>query len=563
MKILTTIFLFIAYSLEIQCQWSTDPNANNAICLAANDQFLPNLVSDNAGGAIITWEDYRNGANYDIYAQRINVDGLISWGNNGVPISIASGDQSMPKITSDGSGGAIITWTDYRNGDYADIYAQSINSSGAIQWTTNGAAICNAGNMQWNPYLVNDGQGGAIIVWQDARDGALDIYAQRINSSGVVLWTVDGVVICNAANKQEYPAIASDGEGGAIITWQDKRSGNDYDLDLYAQRINSNGIVQWASNGISICNLTGNQVYPTIITNNTGEIIITWIDVRNGIDADIYAQRITISGEVLWTENGVAICTATGLQQFPVLVSDGYGGAIITWQDYRMGNYDIYTQRINVSGAVQWTDNGVPLSVLPEAQMNAAIVSDDEGGAIITWRDYRDISGSDIYSQHINSNGIVQWTENGLAISTAINDQFNPSITTDGADGAIITWWDYRNGATSDLYAQQVSYNGQLGVITEVTDKILDIPNSFDLEQNYPNPFNPSATIRYSIPNPSTVIIKVYDLLGKEIETLVNEEKLTGTYELSWDASNLPSGVYFYRLLAGSFIETKKMILLK
>ncbi|MCW8812684.1 MAG: T9SS type A sorting domain-containing protein, partial [Chlorobium sp.] len=85
----------------------------------------------------------------------------------------------------------------------------------------------------------------------------------------------------------------------------------------------------------------------------------------------------------------------------------------------------------------------------------------------------------------------------------------------------------------------------------------------FALHQNYPNPFNPSTTFRYSIPTQSKVVIKVFDILGNEIATLIDEEKSVGTYELTWNAANLPSGVYFYQLRAGEFISTKKMILLK
>ena len=85
----------------------------------------------------------------------------------------------------------------------------------------------------------------------------------------------------------------------------------------------------------------------------------------------------------------------------------------------------------------------------------------------------------------------------------------------------------------------------------------------FVLKQNYPNPFNPITKIRYSIPNASKVTIIIYNVLGKEIETLVNKEKPVGTYELNWNAANLPSGVYFYQLKAHSYVETKKMILLR
>jgi hypothetical protein len=94
-------------------------------------------------------------------------------------------------------------------------------------------------------------------------------------------------------------------------------------------------------------------------------------------------------------------------------------------------------------------------------------------------------------------------------------------------------------------------------------DEELPQPLVFQLKQNYPNPFNPSTKIRYSVPQSSNVVIKVFDVLGNEIETLVNGEKPAGTYEVIWYAENLPSGVYFYQLKAGSFIETKKMLLLK
>ena len=88
-------------------------------------------------------------------------------------------------------------------------------------------------------------------------------------------------------------------------------------------------------------------------------------------------------------------------------------------------------------------------------------------------------------------------------------------------------------------------------------------PTEFMLSQNYPNPLNPSTKIRYSVPKSSNVMIKVINILGAEIETLVNEEKPAGIYELTWTAANLPSGVYFYKIQAGSFVETKKMVLLK
>ena len=100
------------------------------------------------------------------------------------------------------------------------------------------------------------------------------------------------------------------------------------------------------------------------------------------------------------------------------------------------------------------------------------------------------------------------------------------------------------------------------GNTTKISDQAQNL-KSFELEQNYPNPFNPSTKIRYSIPVAGFVSLKVCDISGKEVQTLVNEEKTAGNYEAVFNASNLPSGVYFYRLQAGNSVKTNKMILLK
>ncbi len=88
-------------------------------------------------------------------------------------------------------------------------------------------------------------------------------------------------------------------------------------------------------------------------------------------------------------------------------------------------------------------------------------------------------------------------------------------------------------------------------------------PSAYYISQNYPNPFNPSTTIRYQIPQDGIVTLKIYDILGAEVATLVNEEKVAGKYEVNFNASSLASGVYLYKIQAGDFISSKKMILLK
>jgi len=98
---------------------------------------------------------------------------------------------------------------------------------------------------------------------------------------------------------------------------------------------------------------------------------------------------------------------------------------------------------------------------------------------------------------------------------------------------------------------------------SEIVEVEIGIPTEFSLAQNYPNPFNPTTTIKYQIPEVSFVTLRIYDVLGNEIATLVNEQKPADSYEVEFNASNLPSGIYFYRIQVGSFVETKKMVLMK
>jgi len=108
----------------------------------------------------------------------------------------------------------------------------------------------------------------------------------------------------------------------------------------------------------------------------------------------------------------------------------------------------------------------------------------------------------------------------------------------------------------------QKDYDGSFAYSQEVEVEI-DLPLAYALEQNYPNPFNPTTTIGYSIPEDNLVTIRLYDVLGNEVITLVNEQKPAGKYEMLYNASNIASGVYYYQITSGSFTQTRKLMLMK
>jgi len=247
----------------------------------------------------------------------------------------------------------------------------------------------------------------------------------------------------------------------------------------------------------------------------------------------------------------------------PKIVSDGLGGGIISWTDYRTGvapgTADIYAQRVNTSGTVQWTTTGIIICTAAGDQINSQLVSDGNNGAYIVWEDHRNAGNSDIYAQRIASNAAITWTANGFGICTIANDQLKPGIVSNGDFGAIVVWQDYRSGNNFDIYMNGFNTSG---IFTSV-EPVGSIPLEYSLSQNYPNPFNPATVINYQLPNTSNVRLSIYDALGNEVGTLVNEMQNAGNYNIEWNASSFPSGVYFYRLSAGSFVSNKKMVLIK
>ena len=483
--------LLVASARPALAAWPNSPFVNLPVCTAAGGQGNPTIVSDGAGGAIVTWHDLRSGTNNDIYAQHVLASGAVdpAWPADGRALCTAVYEQTYPTIAADGAGGAIVTWMDLRSGANYDIYAQHVLASGAVDpaWPANGRALCTAANNQQVPTIVSDGAGGAIVSWHDARSGtSWDIYAQHVLASGAVdpAWPGNGRALCTAVYDQTYPVMVADGAGGAIVTWWDYRSGTYY--DIYAQHVLAGGAVDpaWPADGRALCTAANTQQYPTIVSDGSGGAIVTWYDLRSGTANDIYAQHVLASGAVdpAWPADGRALCTATNNQLNPTIVSDGAGGAIVTWYDLRSGTAnDIYAQHVLASGAVDptWPADGRALCTATNQQQTPTIVSDGAGGAIAIWQDYRSGTSWDIYAQHVLASGAVDpaWPADGRALCTVANNQYNPTIVSDGSGGAIVTWYDFRSGAHYDIYAQRVARYGYLGTPEAEIASVNDVPN--------------------------------------------------------------------------------------
>lgn len=503
------------------------------------------IVVDGSGGAIILWNDIRGGDEGDIYAIRVTADGSIpaEWPEDGLPLVVVPGGQLQLTVDTDGAGGAIVGWSDNRIGTLGkDIYIQRVTVNAQPAWNgTIGVIVCQASGDQLSPKLCPDGTGGAYIVWEDYRsdiDG--DLYFQHVSSIGTLLLPeTNGRVLISYARHQNDPRIVADGSGNAIIIWQDTRNDPVQNLatDIYGQKVDSGGNLLWNAQGNAVCIESSNQTEARINADGTGGAVCAWKDDRNG-NYDIYAQKINASGNTVWTSGGVAVCTAAGKQEFP-LVRALPTYSFISWGDSRSGSVGIWYQKLDASGNPLLTANGDTLiwgiagnAELPKILGNGANkffiffqdnrestvgytaylqILDDDGnayleedgrricpdppytysrsqelidacsdggtGAIAVWRDHRDSStdGLLIMAQRIDADGNLLWNNAGIQVGTNAGEQSErPRIVEDESGGAIVAWSGFSASYDLNVYAAKVTSNGIIDWSAQLTDIVLE-----------------------------------------------------------------------------------------
>jgi hypothetical protein len=336
-------------------------------------------------------------------------------------------------------------------------------------WSYDGLLVA-SGGLNSQPNIIADGVGGSIISWHGGAN--TDIFAQHLTSQGQVApgWPTDGpLIVCSVTGLQEHPVVVSDYAEGALFFWQDARSGTNY--DIYAQHVTSSGGLEtdWPEGGRVISAAAYNQYAPAAASDGQDGAIVVWYDSRNdfGKYYDIYAQHVTGDGVLGWPPAGLQVCGAANSQVDPAVIADGVGGAFIAWLDYRKGTEsDIYIQHVASDGSLVhgWPENGLGVCTAPNCQFCPVLASDGAGGVFVAWQDYRSGTDNHIYAQHLASDGslVNGWPEGGRPVCQAPNSQYCPAIASCSPGEAIIVWQDYRSGIDNNIYAQHVTSSGGL-----------------------------------------------------------------------------------------------------
>jgi hypothetical protein len=391
-----------------------------------------------------------------------------------------------------------------------------------------------------NGSLVTNGN-FVHVVWFDKRDGNFEIYYKRSTDAGMT-WSTD-TRLTNDTARSYYPSCALNGSVIHVI-WSDNRSGTD---QVYYKRSIDTGFT-WSEDTLltNETPITANYFLPHLASSGS-LLIIMWSEKRDG-NNEIYYKRST-NGGISWGAE-TRLTNDPGSSNIPSVTISGLN-VHVAWYDNRDGNDEIY-YKYSIDGGINWDiDTRLTNDIASSFTPTIAVL----GSSIhVVWHDQRD-GNWEIYYK-LSTNGGISWGADTRLTNDPATSQM-PSISVSGSNLHVI-WNEFRDG-NMEIYYKRNPTGNPIG-IRNITS---EIPVEYKLKQNYPNPFNPSTNIRFALPKSGFVKLVVFDVLGREVETLVNEKHFPGTYEVTFDGSNYPSGIYFYRLTTDLYNETKKMLMIK
>jgi len=508
-------------------------------------------VSTSSGGS---FGDFNNDGNLDLFVQNY-------FGNNN-HFYLNQGNAIFSKVTtgiivSDGGYSFNSSVVDFDNDGNLDIFVDN----GAFTNTgENNFLYQGNGNGTFNKIIsgeiVNDGEQSVSSGWCDYDDdGDIDLFVAngatfnytgidnflyRNNNDSTFTLINDGIVVNDLGNSTG-------------VSWGDYD--NDGDFDLFVANWGGENNFLYQNNG----DTTFTKITTGIVVNDGGHSVAgAWGDTDNDGDQDLYVTNDYNENNCFYDNNGDGTFTKIIIGEF---VNDGGRSNGATWSDYNNDGF---------------LDLFVPNGQQP-SQSNFLYRNNGISG--YNWINIKCVgipSNTSAIGTKLKAKAIIDgqpvWQLNQVSGQTGFNAQnsFNAEFGIGDAlvvDSILIIWpagmVDVYNNIEVNKFYQATEGQGLEEIFLSSVEKEIDILNKYVLFDNYPNPFNPTTTIKYQIPELSFVTLKIYDVLGNEIATLDNEERPAGEYEVEFDATELTSGIYFYRLQANSFVETKKMVLMK
>ena len=587
---------------------------SNGLLISNNPQSSSlvdyDLIVDTDDNAVIVFTDTRNSGNLNVFAYRISPAGNFLWGANGISLSATADYQPNPKVTQTSDGNFVVAWIIATNP--FKVALQKLSPAGDKLWGSSPVVLSSATEGYNYPAIVPSDSSGVIIL-HTATTGSfpaqtVKLRATKVSENGTVSW-MSSIQDIGTIAAFTVPKVYSDKYNGAIIAWHDDRDMNNLQ-SAFVQRISSSGSIYFPVNGVELSLQANRHKFNPVASIDpvTEEVYVFWRETNSTQNQDgISGQKLSSTGSRQWTDNGVIFKDLSSPNTSSISSLNALMGNEKAYLFYLQGGGSGLNQVVegfacDANGNFVWPGNIVTLSNATQEKLQMVSAVDVFFNCKLAWGDNRG-SGRGIYAQDINPSGqlgnpvvpveLASFTAsvngnnvllNWVTVSEVNNRGFEIEKSKVESQNSNKAVWEKigfvnGNGTTTEmkfysfidnyvavgsyLYRlKQIDFNSTVEYSNTIEVEIVN-PENYELSQNFPNPFNPNTVIVYHLPIIGAVTLKVFDILGNEVALLVDEYKPAGSYEVEFNASGLSSGIYFYKLHSGSFIETKKMILLR
>lgn len=635
----TLILIFFGF-INLQAQWAYDPSTNTKLVVNPVDPINISAVSDQKGGAFIVWQDSKSKDRSDILFLHVNKDGETSFRSDGKAVSQSLENKFEPKIILLKSGDLIVTWKEKISSSTSEIFMQKVSNKGLRLLGEFGIQVTRF-NKEIKEYFLNTDLNGNVIISFIANNlnsplnslfivkldangkiinGPVQIISSSDNLSDVTIHQPkENFYYLNWLETKESRATLYSGKveikqdsviiqkkniskpNENVLSFESSLIGSDLYLIWYSQEkqraiyhqlISTEGKFVWGQDGKLVTTKRGQNSNPQFDISGKN-IFVCWVN-DYGNDKNIYAQLFDLKGNKLWKEIGMPVIEFEGDQFGQKVISDNRGNFIIAWIDRRFTKQfgNIYAQKLNADGEIQWTENGIDLGTYRNSEKSYLnLIPDEQGGAIAIFKDKRE-KKSEIFGQKIFSTGTYagqilglkcelvedsvkvfwfaanetddviyevqrknekenEWTTiSNLSKGSSTTINYYEYIDFPGNDG-LVSYRVYQKSKNIDQYSETVSVE----IYAETGDYIL--------YQNVPNPFTETTSISFILPKDEYVEIEIYDVRLNPIGIITQKIFPKGKNTVSFDAKRLSSGVYFYKMKAGDFVAVKKMVVSK
>ncbi|KXK56200.1 MAG: PKD repeat protein [Chlorobi bacterium OLB5] len=546
MKTIIIIFL-IALTVECSSQIMPEPSYINQLWKAefgANNQL--GMVVDAAGNIYVIGSIFNESLDWLII--KYSPSGERLWYKQ-FNEEYADREDIPHAIAVDNLGNVYVTGESYYLSD--DYLTIKYNSQGTELWQQRyggpGQDIALG--------IALDENRNVYVTGKEMTSGNLNCVTLKYSSAGTLLWEKQYDGPTGNYDMGTEIAVASDGSIYVAGRTESPANSNDYLLIKY----NSSGAEQWVRTFDGPAH--GSDVVRKMVLGYNNAIFLTGYSDGDGSDKDYLTIKYSAGGTLQWSKryNG----PVNGDDRAVSLAVDDIGNTYVTGYSMSTTGYDYATVKYSLNGTFQWLKREDGGNNTDDYANDITV--DNDGNIYVTGKFKKANDDYQMATVKYSSSGNRKWVKKYIAAGKVSEGR---NIFVDGSENIIIGGMSDRSGSGHGWYEQflVVKYTQSPYIIVNRNG----IPNTFSISQNYPNPFNPVTKISFSIPNNSYTKLIVYDISGKQVAELVNNELEAGEYNIDFDASHLASGTYFYRIAVhsdrmetGGFTEVKKMILVK